>query len=183
MQIPLNIYIWPDPILRKRSIEIPIDGIPDRQEVINGLVQIMRAHHGAGLAAPQTGMHERIFLVENMEKDKDPLVFINPKILEQSKENQLIIEGCLSIPGLQVPVERSKHVKISYYDTSANYRNEEFSDQYAHVIQHEIEHLDGRIFIEHLPPIKRDIILRKMKRLKKYVKRHIDASAKEKKSK
>ncbi|MGH2695310.1 MAG: peptide deformylase [Actinomycetota bacterium] len=143
----LSIRTFGDPVLRQRAREV--ERITDvHRRVIADMFETMRDAPGVGLAAPQLGVLERIFVWEVEERHG---AVVNPVIVERSKEEVEEEEGCLSLPGLLFPVRRSERVVIEGLDENGRAVREEGSELLARVFQHEIDHLDGVLFIDRLP--------------------------------
>lgn len=142
----LEIKKYPDSILRKISQEVG-EITDDIEKLKKDMTETMIKNGGAGLAAPQVGQLKRIITVQT---DKEPLELINPKIIKKSKETEVAEEGCLSFPGLWLNIRRSKEVEIRARDKAG--REVQISAQgfQARVLQHEIDHLDGILFIDKL---------------------------------
>lgn len=183
MQI-LPLVIAPDPLLKQ--ISKPVEKIDDElRQFMKNMVQTMYAESGVGLAAVQVGVLKRVLVIdvdyETEEhhhhhhghcggvhvKNTNPRYFINPEIIQSSKESVPYNEGCLSFPGMRSEVIRPEKVKVKYLDFQGNERVEEMDELLATCIQHEIDHLNGITFVDHISKIKREIILNKMKKLKK----------------
>lgn len=135
--------------LRQPSLEIKPTNIKqaELQSFFEALAETMLKADGLGLAAPQTNRHIRVIAV-NIEKQ--PRIFINPQIISKSWSKSIMEEGCLSIPNVYGPVKRSKKIALAYYDRHGQPRKEKFTDLPARVIQHEVDHLDGVLFIDKL---------------------------------
>ena len=169
----LSIIIHPDPRLKK--VSIPITNITDRIKQLSlDMLETMYQASGVGLAAPQVGITKRLVVMDCSEEDvKKGVILINPEIIWTSEENVSFEEGCLSIPDIREEITRPKSVKVKFFDIY-NCKQEEFFDGlWATCIQHEIDHLDGKLFIDYLGPMKRSLITRKMKKLKKELSRKI----------
>ncbi len=140
----LNIRIYPDPILKEK---IPESNISDKdlKKYYKIMPEIMYDNNGAGLAAPQIGIKERIITIDV----GDGLVFmINPVIVEQSEEKDEDEEGCLSVPGTYLDILRSTSVKVEFYDENLKHKTMDFNDLGARAVQHEIDHLNGIIILD-----------------------------------
>ncbi len=167
--MPLRkILIHPD--LRLKKVCQEIKNI--NSEIISlseDLLETMYKSSGIGLAAPQIGVLKRIFVMDCgvEEEKKDPYIFINPEIVWVSDEQNLHEEGCLSIPEIYVEIERPEKVKINFQDIKGNNKLKLFEGISATCVQHEIDHLNGKLSIDYLGPIKRNLITNKMKKLKK----------------
>ena len=142
----LEIKKYPDPILRKKSQAV--EKITDEIEKLKkDMVETMIKNNGVGLSAPQVGQLKRIITVQT---DKEPLELVNPKIIKKSKETEVVEEGCLSFPGFWLKIKRAKKVEVRAKDKAG--REVQISAQglQARVLQHEIDHLDGILFIDRL---------------------------------
>ena len=163
-----EILLHPDQRLKK--ICNPIQEITDfERTLINDMFETMYNATGIGLAAPQVGVLKRIFVMDCSDKDtsSEPIVLINPEILWASDETIFYEEGCLSIPEFFGEIKRASRVKVQSLDISGALKEHEFEGISSICAQHEIDHLDGRLFIDYLGPIKRNIITTKMKKIKK----------------
>tara|TARA_B100000575_G_scaffold18591_1_gene12869 strand:- start:160 stop:747 length:588 start_codon:yes stop_codon:yes gene_type:complete len=172
----LPIMAYGLPVLRKECEEI--DENSDISSLVNDMFETMYASSGVGLAGPQIGKSERIFIVdaspfaepeegEKMTENRKILkdfkkVFINPIIEDETGDMWPFSEGCLSIPGIREDVERRSIVKISYYDENWNFHEESFTGIAARIIQHEYDHIEGVLFTDHLKPLKRRLLKRKL---------------------
>ncbi len=162
-----DILIHPDPRLKKKiaPMKEPIEGL---EAIIERLFATMYDAPGIGLAAPQVGLMERIFVMDAVrEGDPDPFVMINPEITWASEEKNVYEEGCLSIPEIYEEVTRPEAVKIRFRDKNFTEQEVEFDGLYATCAQHELDHLNGKLFIDYLSPLKRQMITRKMQKLKR----------------
>jgi peptide deformylase len=162
----LPVYVYGMSVLRKVSPEIPRD-FKGLDQLIEDLFETMRASDGIGLAAPQVGKSLRIFVVDTspIAEDKgEPALkdfkkaFINPYIIEEWGDPWSFEEGCLSLPNIREEVIRPDHVRIEYYDRDWNLHEEVYSGIRARVIQHEYDHLDGKLFVDKINPIRRKLI-------------------------
>jgi peptide deformylase len=144
----LEIRIFGDPVLRQKAREV--DKLTDAHgRLVDDMIETMRAAPGVGLAGPQIGVVERIFVYE-VEDDVGAIV--NPTIVSRSPETQVDDEGCLSLPGLLYPVERHSSVRVEGLDRAGEPISKEAEGLLARVFQHEIDHLDGVLFVDRLPP-------------------------------
>ncbi len=164
----LPVFVYGSPVLRKVATEIPED-YPDLDGLIDDLFQTMYKSEGIGLAAPQIGKSLRIFVIDASPLDEDDpslkgfkRVFINPRII--SYEGELIVynEGCLSIPDIREDVGRKSAVRVRYCDRDFKYKEEYYEGIAARIIQHEYDHLEGRLFTDMLPPLKKRLLKRKL---------------------
>lgn len=159
--------------MRKVAVDIPED-YPDLDQFIESLFETMYNSDGIGLAAPQVGKSIRIFVIDAspLEEDDASLkdfkkVFINPKILSYEGEVISYNEGCLSIPEIREDVERESEILIGYCDRDFNYKEERFSGIAARIIQHEYDHLEGRLFTDLISPLRKRLLRRKLSSISK----------------
>jgi peptide deformylase len=161
----LEVRLLGDPILRQRAEEVEeIDD--DLRQLAEEMFETMYSEEGVGLAAPQVGVSKRLFVMDIREDDAVPQAVVNPVIVENSGSERGE-EGCLCLPGLIGAVERPARVVMEGLDLDGKPLRIEASELLARCIQHEIDHLDGILFIDHLSPIKRRMLLSKWKKLQK----------------
>ena len=162
----LPVYVYGMSVLRKVAPDIPEDSEGLDQLIID-MFETMRASDGIGLAAPQVGKSLRIFVVDTTpiadDKEEPELkdfkrVFVNPYILEEWGDPFSFEEGCLSLPNIREEVSRPSKVRIEYYDEHWNLMEEEFEGIRARVVQHEYDHLDGKLFVDKINPIRRKLL-------------------------
>jgi peptide deformylase len=162
-----SILRFPDPKLRQRSEEIGEIG-DDLRQLVADMTETMADASGAGLAAIQVGVPVRLFIVDGHvtggAEDSPPKVFINPEILAISDESQTGDEGCLSFPDVFVPVKRGMRAKVRARDLDGNVFEAEGEGLYARALQHETDHLNGRLLIDQVGPVKRELIKRKLRK-------------------
>ena len=169
MKIPIVAY--GDPVLRKKAVEISAD-YPNLGELISNMFETMYNASGVGLAAPQIGLSIRLFVIDLSDKD-DPgyedfkKVFINAKIIEEKGVIWEFNEGCLSIPDIREDIKRLDTVTISYYDENWQLRNETYTGLGARAIQHEYDHIEGKLFIDKLSPLRRAMLKSRFDAIKK----------------
>jgi peptide deformylase len=158
----LTILEFPDPRLRKKAA--PVERVDDELRVlIDDMFETMYDAPGIGLAATQIDVHQRL-LVADVSADKDdPHVFINPVITEKDGVT-VTEEGCLSVPGYFEEVERAQHIRVRYLDRHGAEREDEFEGLLAVCVQHEIDHLDGKLFVDYLSEAKRQRIRKKLEK-------------------
>lgn len=164
----LDILIAPDP--RLKQIAAPVERVDDGiRRLMDDMLETMYAAPGVGLAAPQVGRLVRVIVVDVAEKDEPPQPYrmANPEIVKASEMQRIMNEGCLSLPDYYADVERPDTVTVSYLDEAGTPRTLEAEGMLATCIQHEIEHLDGVLFVDHLSLVKRNIILRKLQKAKR----------------
>jgi peptide deformylase len=167
MKFPILAY--GDPILKRKATAIERDEYPHIKELVENMFETMYAARGVGLAAPQIGLSMRLFVIdatpfsdddENLKDFKK--AFINAKILEENGEEWAFNEGCLSIPDIREDIYRKPTLKISYYDEDWKHHEEIFSGMAARVIQHEYDHIEGKLFTDKLSPLRRRLIEKKL---------------------
>ena len=167
------IYVFGQPILRKIAKDIDKD-FPNLQEFINDMFETMDKSDGVGLAAPQIGESIRIFVVDGTPFSEDDesmkdfhKVFINAQIIERTGEEKIFNEGCLSLPGIREDIARLSTIRIKYYDQDFNLIDEVFDGMKARIIQHEYDHIEGKMFIDLLSPLRKRILKRKLNEIVK----------------
>ena len=161
-------YIFGQSVLRKEAEEIPTDH-PGLSQLIQDMYETMQKAEGVGLAAPQIGHSIRMFVIDldvlsnDYPQYKDYLhAFINPQIIEESEETEVMEEGCLSIPGIHEAVRRPRSIHVRYIDENLQEHDEWIDGYAARVFQHEYDHLDGKLFIDHLSPLRKQLIKKKL---------------------
>ncbi len=161
--------LWaPDPVLKTKCT--PVSAVDDDvRQLIDDMLETMYAAPGIGLAAPQIGVTKRVIVVDVADKDspRNPICLVNPEVLWQSEETSTHEEGCLSLPDMYADVERPAEVKVGYLDRDGNRQEIEADGLLATCLQHEIDHINGVLFVDHLSALKRNIILKKMVKAKK----------------
>jgi peptide deformylase len=160
----LSILEVPDPRLRQKAL--PVQAIDERvAALLDDMLETMYAAPGIGLAAPQVGVAQRMVVVDvGPKEDRKPIRLINPEIVTLSEECQDGEEGCLSLPNQFAPVKRSVSVKVRYTDEIGQTREVEADGLLARCLQHEIDHLDGILFTDHLSRLKRDMVMKKLEK-------------------
>lgn len=157
----LPILCYPDP--RLHTVARPVRSVDDRiQQLTQDMLETMYDAHGIGLAATQVDVHERVVVIDVSEERNRPLVLINPEILWSSQEMLVGDEGCLSVPGIYDGVERAAAVRVRALDARGEAITMEAQEVLAVCIQHEMDHLLGKVFVEYLSPLKRNRIRSKM---------------------
>ena len=157
----LTILRYPDP--RLHTVAKPVATVDARvQTLVDDMLQTMYAAEGIGLAATQVNVHERVVVMDTSEGRDQPLVLINPEITWASDEKKINDEGCLSVPGIYDNVERSISVKVKALDLDGKTQTIEADGLLSVCIQHEMDHLIGKVFVEYLSPLKRNRIKTKM---------------------
>ena len=166
-----KILTEPDPFLRQKSHEVY--GVDDEtRKLMDDMLDTMYAAPGIGLAAIQVGITKRIIVIDtSKEEEKKPLYFVNPKIIIKSKNNSTYEEGCLSVPGQFAEIERPDKCHINYLDYNGNSQELKAVGLLATCIQHEIDHLEGILFIDYLSKLKKNFIVKKLSKQKKILER------------
>ena len=164
-----KILIHPDPRLKK--VATPVISVnTDLRRLADDMLETMYDAPGIGLAAPQIAVMERMLVMDCVKDDDatpEPMVLINPQVVWRSEDRNVYEEGCLSIPEQYADVERPAEVEVSWTDLDGKAQRERFDGLWATCVQHEIDHLDGKLFIDYLRPLKRQMITRKMQKLKR----------------
>ena len=157
----LPILCYPDP--RLHTVAKPVQAVDDRiRALVADMLETMYDAKGIGLAATQVDVHERVIVIDVSEERNEPLVLINPAITWASAEKQRQEEGCLSVPGIYDGVERPVAVTVSALDGNGNQRSLQAEGLLAICVQHEMDHLMGKVFVEYLSPLKRNRIKTKL---------------------
>ncbi len=170
MKYPITVY--GDPMLRKKAQEIDEDH-KELAEIIDNMWETMYYSDGVGLAAPQVGLSIRLFIVDTAPAadDEEPelknfkKVFINPEIIELTGDDWIMNEGCLSLPEIREDVKRPEAVRLKYYDEHFVLHEETYTGYAARVIQHEFDHLEGVLFIDHLSPLRKRLLKTKLRNI------------------
>lgn len=164
----LPIYAYGEPVLRQEGKEISAD-YPKLKELIANMFETMYASHGVGLAAPQIGLPIRLFIVDGAPfAEEDPQlegfkrVFINAYIIDESGEPWEFEEGCLSIPTIREKVKRHETITLEYMDENFQLKEETFNGLAARIIQHEHDHTDGVLFVDHINQFRRSLLAKKL---------------------
>jgi len=163
-----NILIHPDPRLRKACTPIATFDT-ELRKLADDMIETMYDAPGIGLAAPQIGLTRQLLVMDCADKEEEPkpMVLLNPEITWSSEEVSTYEEGCLSIPEQYGDVTRPERVRVAYTDIDGKAQEDEFDGLWATCVQHEIDHLRGKLFIDYLSALKRTMITNKMKKLKK----------------
>jgi len=169
-----KIIIEPDPILRKKCE--PLEKVDtDTKKLMDDMLETMYAAPGIGLAAVQIGILKRLVVIDisRDEEKKNPIFLINPEIINQSKQTSVYEEGCLSIPGQFAEIERPAECTLKYIDYNGKEKELKADGLLATCIQHEVDHLNGILFIDYLSKLKKDMIIKKLVKKKKEIERII----------
>lgn len=160
------IVMYGDPVLRQRAKDI--EPGTDLKQLIADMMETMHAANGIGLAAPQIGKGIRLFVVDGSSLEDEPgmenfkKAFINPQILEETGTPWDFEEGCLSIPNIREKISRKEKLKIRYYDEDWNAHEEAYDGMQARIIQHEYDHIEGKMFVDYLTPLKKRLLKSKL---------------------
>jgi peptide deformylase len=165
------IVMYGDAVLRKRATDL--EKGTDLTQLVADMYETMYEANGIGLAAPQIGKSIRLFIVDGTTLDDEPTlkdfkkVFVNPQIVEEHGEEWAFEEGCLSIPNIREEVWRKETVRIKYFDEKWNAFEEEFDGMKARIIQHEYDHIEGKLFTDYLSPLKKRMLKGKLTNISK----------------
>ncbi|HAV1510553.1 TPA: peptide deformylase [Vibrio parahaemolyticus] len=162
----LQVLTFPDD--RLRTVAKPVDAVtPEIQKIVDDMIETMYDEEGIGLAATQVDIHKRIVVIDISETRDEPMVLINPEILEKRGEDG-IEEGCLSVPGARALVPRAAEVTVKALDRDGKEFSFEADDLLAICVQHELDHLQGKLFVDYLSPLKRKRIQDKLAKIKRF---------------
>jgi len=161
----LNILEFPDP--RLTTVAKPVESFDEAlKTLLEDMTETMYAARGIGLAATQVNVHKRLLVLDVSENQDQPRVYINPEIVSQSGE-QIHEEGCLSVPGIYANVKRAENITVKAQDSDGNIFEEPLAGLHAVCIQHEMDHLVGRLFVDYLSPLKRNLVKKKLEKQRK----------------
>jgi peptide deformylase len=158
----------PEPVLRTKAK--PIERVDaELRRLMDGMLETMYDAPGIGLAAPQIGVSRRLIVMDPAKDDapKTPLIMVNPEILDRSEEMRLHDEGCLSIPDFTAEIERPAKTRVAFIDREGKKQEVELEGIWSTLVQHEIDHLNGILFIDYLSRLKRDMVVRKFTKQKR----------------
>ncbi|MBV7408477.1 peptide deformylase [Maritimibacter sp. DP1N21-5] len=163
------ILIHPDPRLKKVCDAVP-DVSDELRKLADDMLDTMYDAPGIGLAAPQVGVLQRVIVMDCVKDDAEPprpMVMFNPEVLLSSDDTSVYEEGCLSIPEQYAEVTRPAEVRVKWLDRDGNEKEQDFEGLWATCVQHEIDHLNGKLFIDYLSPMKRQMMTRKSAKMKR----------------
>ena len=165
----LPILEFPDPRLRTKAVPVDAAGLsePSFQQLIDDMFETMYAAPGIGLAASQVDVHQRFMVIDVSDDQSRPLVFMNPEITARQGE-QVYQEGCLSVPGIYADVTRSDAITVQALDRHGKPFTIEADGVLAVCVQHEMDHLDGKLFVDYLSPLKREMVRKKLAKARKH---------------
>jgi peptide deformylase len=161
----MKILKYPDPFLFKK-VKAVVAFDSSLESLGKEMLETMKANNGVGLAANQVGIDKRIFVMQ-CDENKPSYIFINPVIIHKSFEYDSFDEGCLSVPSIYVPIQRSKVITLVWKDTKGEAHEKSFDGLESICIQHEVEHLDGIVFINKLQPVKKAMVMNKYNNYRK----------------
>jgi peptide deformylase len=164
----LKLYEYPHPVLRQKAEKVAVVD-DDLRKVLDDMLETMYVSNGCGLAAPQVGLKQRMVVIDIAHEDEEPqpLYMVNPEIVWHSEDKELNEEGCLSLPGQRAEVERPTSVKVRYTDYHGKDCALLAEGFLAIAVQHELDHLDGVLYIDHLSRLKRQMLLKKLDKFRK----------------
>ena len=170
----LPIYLYGAEVLRKENVDVDLNDKEGIDKLITDMVDTLKVADGCGLAAPQVGINKRVVIVDGRELTDtyDYLrdfvrVMINPVVLEESEDVCEYSEGCLSVPGFYAEVCRPSKIKVEYYNENLEKVVEEFDRFACRMVQHELSHLEGNLFVDNVSPIRRKMLARKLQAISK----------------
>ena len=170
----LPMYLYGADVLRKENVEVDLNDKAGIDKLITDMIDTLKVADGCGLAAPQVGINKRVVIVDGRELTdtydylKDFVrIMINPVVLEESEQVCEYSEGCLSVPGIYAEVTRPSKIKVEYYNENLEKVVEEFDRFACRMVQHELSHLEGNLFVDNVSPIRRKMIARKLQAISK----------------
>lgn len=162
----LSVLTFPDD--RLRTVAKPVEEItPEIQKIVDDMIETMYAEEGIGLAATQVDIHQRIVVIDISDTRDQPMVLINPEIIEKKGEDG-IEEGCLSVPGARALVPRASEVLVKAFNRNGEEFTFEADELLAICVQHELDHLEGKLFVDYLSPLKRKRIKDKLEKMNRF---------------
>ena len=170
----LPIYLYGSEVLRRENVDVDLNDKEATLKLIEDMKETLKVADGCGLAAPQVGVNKNLVIVDGRDLTDSYeylhdffRVMINPVVLEESEETCEISEGCLSVPGIYAEVTRSVRIKVKYYNEKFEMIEEEFSRFGCRMVQHELSHLEGNLFVDNVSQIRRKMIARKLQAISK----------------
>lgn len=161
----LEILVLPDD--RLRTVAKPVEKFDDRlRQLVEDMTETMYAAEGIGLAATQVNVHQRLLVLDVSENQDTPRVYVNPRIVA-SEGTETCEEGCLSVPGIYAEVSRADKVRVAAFDQHGEAFEEDLEGLHAVCLQHEIDHLNGKLFVDYLSPLKRRMVSKKLEKQRK----------------
>lgn len=166
----LSLLIAPHPVLRTKAVPV-VPAEKETPHLVDALCEQMLSLETLGVSAPMFGISKRVIVVRDQSEDK-PFPMVNPEIMKFSSEKQAFEEGSPSYPGISAFVDRPEKISLRYYDLQGNVQELEAQGLLSTVIQHQMDYLEGKSFLDHLSSLKKNLLLRKMEQVKKELKRH-----------
>ena len=170
----LPIYLYGADVLRKENVEADLNDKEGILKLIEDMKETLKLADGCGLAAPQVGVNKRIVIVDGRDLSDTyeylhdfVRIMINPVVIEESEETCEFSEGCLSVPGVYAEVIRPSKIKVEYYNENFEKVVEEFDRFACRMVQHELSHLEGNLFVDNISPIRRKMLMRKLQAISK----------------
>lgn len=164
---PLKLVIAPHPIFKQKAQAVTVFD-NELKQLVEGMFDVLYHHQGIGLAANMVGILKRIIIIDMQENDENtPKIFINPVVEVTGEEMQTYTEVSLSFPNISAEITRAKYISLSYQTLNGESKALKAKDWVATVIQHEMDYLEGKTFLDHLPPVKRNTLMRKVKKQQK----------------
>ena len=170
----LPIYLYGSEVLRRENVDVDLNDKEGILKLLEDMKETLKNADGCGLAAPQVGVNKNLVIVDGRDLSDSYeylqdffRVMINPVVLEESEETCEYSEGCLSVPGIYAEVTRPSRIKVEYYNENLEKVVEEFDRFGCRMVQHELSHLDGNLFVDNVAPIRRKMILRKLQAISK----------------
>ena len=157
----LPIYLYGSEVLRKENVDVDLNDKEGIAKLLADMKDTLKLADGCGLAAPQVGVNKRLVIVDEGMEDFFR-VMINPEVIEESEQTCEYSEGCLSVPGIYAEVVRPSKIKVEYYNEALEKVVEEFDGFACRMVQHELSHLEGNLFVDNLSPIRRKMLSRKL---------------------
>lgn len=164
----LKVYEYPHPVLKKKAEKVAnVDD--DMRMFLDDMLETMYAENGCGLAAPQVGVSKRVVVIDIAREGEEPnpMYMVNPEIVWKSEETEICEEGCLSLPSLRAEVERPASVRVKYLDYNGQECELLAEEFLAVAVQHELDHLDGVLYIDHVSRLKRQMLVKKLEKIRK----------------
>lgn len=164
----LKVYEYPHPVLKKKAEKVAnVDD--DMRMFLDDMLETMYAENGCGLAAPQVGVSKRVVVIDIAREGEEPnpIYMVNPEIMWKSEETEICEEGCLSLPSLRAEVERPASVRVKYLDYNGQECELLAEEFLAVAVQHELDHLDGVLYIDHVSRLKRQMLVKKLEKMRK----------------
>ncbi len=162
-----KLQILETPDARLRTVAKPVETFDDElSRLVENMIETMYVAQGIGLAATQVNVHKRLLVLDVSEDQDTPRVYINPEIIG-SEGSETCEEGCLSVPGIYAEVSRAEKVRVAAFDPDGNPFEEDLDGMHAVCLQHEIDHLNGKLFIDYLSPLKRRMVIKKLEKQRK----------------